>query len=139
MFRFLFFICLFLLVIAFSNTKRPKIFSLFLSTCFFGFQCLVCYLRKSKKILLCLLFSFALCFKNRKPKNICRSSLVCKVCCRVQLISVDPFGLGYHFIIQATQVKSNNDDLRQLEAWREAGMNPICFHFCTYTHLCEHA
>jgi hypothetical protein len=42
-------------------------------------------------------------------------------------------------IIQATQVKWNNDDIWQFEMWWEAGMNSICFHFCTYTHLYGHA
>jgi hypothetical protein len=81
-FSFFFFVAL-VLISTFQNTKRPKIFPLFLFVYFFSSLALVCFvsyfwfvIRKSKKILLCLLFSFCSCFKIQKPKNICCSSSV---------------------------------------------------------------
>jgi hypothetical protein len=59
----------------------------------------VWYLKKSKKILLCLLFPFALVFKNSKnPKIFVVLFQFYKVCCRVQS-PVTPLELGIHFIL----------------------------------------
>jgi hypothetical protein len=74
MFRFLFFIVL-VLIPAFQNTKRPKIFPLFLFVCLFSFLALVYFtsifgliFEKSKNILLCLLFPSVLVLKFENPK-----------------------------------------------------------------------
>ena len=97
-----------------KNTKRPKIFLLFLFGLLLLFA-LVCFslfalfelFEKPKKILLCLFFPFGSCLKIKNTKNICRSSLVF-----VSLLqgSAVLSGCWFHIIIQATQVKSNNED-----------------------------
>jgi hypothetical protein len=93
------------LISSFQNTKRPKIFPLFLLVRF-----LVCYLwfallaifglvfEKSKNILLCSLFPFALVLKIENPKTFVVPLRFCKVCCRVQSL-VTPLELGIHFIL----------------------------------------
>jgi hypothetical protein len=62
----------------FQNIKRPKIFPLFLFVCLFSLLpsvCFTCYL-KTPKIFCFVCYFLRSCFKNRKPKNICCSSLV---------------------------------------------------------------
>jgi hypothetical protein len=66
---------------------------------------------KSKNILLCLLFPFVLVSKIENPKNICYSSSVLK---SLLQSSVSRYSIGTWYslhIIQATQVKSTNDDI----------------------------
>ena len=78
------FIFLFLLCFFPKTQKDQKYFCCFSSPfAYFGFLLLfrfVCYrwfaIRKSKKILLCLLVSFCSCFQFENTKNICCSSLV---------------------------------------------------------------
>jgi hypothetical protein len=79
---FAFFIVL-ILISSFQNTKRPKIFLLFLFLCLFSFLRLVCFtcyfwfgIWKIQKYFTLFAISFRSCFKNRKPKNICCSSSV---------------------------------------------------------------
>ena len=116
------FIFLFLLNFLPKTQKDQKYFCCFSSPfVYFGFLllfCFICYrwfaIRKSKKILLCLLVSFCSCFQFENSKNICCSSLVCKVHYGVQRFPVAGAWFSFH-IIQATQVKGNNDDLQQLD------------------------
>jgi hypothetical protein len=55
--------------------------------------------------------SFSSCFKNQKPKNICCSSSVLLSLLQ-SLVSRDSVGAWYSlYIIQAAQVKGNNDDI----------------------------
>jgi hypothetical protein len=94
---------------AFQNTKRPKIFPLFLSICFFSFLPLVsftCYFRfgisKIQKYFALFAVSFHSCFKNQKPKNICCSS---SVLLSLLQSSVSRYSIGAWYslyIIQAT-------------------------------------
>jgi hypothetical protein len=60
----------------FQNTKRPKIFPLFLFVWFFSFLplvCFTCYFRfaiwKIQKYFALFAISFCFCFKNRKPQK----------------------------------------------------------------------
>jgi cation transporter-like permease len=71
------------LISAFQNTKRPKIFPLFLFICLFSFLVSVCFtfylwfgIQKFQKDFALVAISFCACFKIQKPKNICCSSLV---------------------------------------------------------------
>jgi hypothetical protein len=89
----------------FQNTKRPKIFPLFLSIWFFSFLPLVCFtcyfgllLEKPKNILLCLLFPSAFASKIENTKIFVVLLWFCKVCCRVQFL-VTPLELGIHSIL----------------------------------------
>jgi hypothetical protein len=98
----LLFLFLFLLS---QNTKRTKIFPLFLFVCPFSFLalvCFTCYFRfdiwKSKNILLCLLFPSVLISKIENPKIFIVLLLFCKVCCRVQS-PMTPLELGIRFIL----------------------------------------
>jgi hypothetical protein len=75
--------CFLFLFPLFQNTKRPKIFLLFLFVvslvCYLWFALLAIFsllFEKSKNILLCLLFPSAFVSKIENPKNICCSSLV---------------------------------------------------------------
>jgi hypothetical protein len=72
-----------LLFTLFQNTKRPKIFPVFLFVCLLVFYLWFALLaifgllfEKSKNILLCLLLPSALVSKIENPKNICCSSFV---------------------------------------------------------------
>jgi hypothetical protein len=76
----LLFLFLFLLS---QNTKRQKIFPLFLFVCLFKFLalvCFTCYFRfevwKIQKYFALFAVSLCSCFKSQKPKNICCSSSV---------------------------------------------------------------
>jgi hypothetical protein len=102
-FAFLLFVVL-VLISTFQNTKRPKIFPLFLFVCLFSF--LVWFalfsifglvFKKSKKILLCLLFPSILVSIFENSKIFVVLFRFCKVCCRVQS-PMTPLELGYHFI-----------------------------------------
>ena len=109
-------------VVVSQNTKRPKIFLLFLFV--YLFHCwslvLVCLvfilvaIRKIQKhfaLLLAFFRFFCSCLKFENPKIFVVILLFCKVCCRVQQPSVTPLELGIHFILFKPQVKSNYDDL----------------------------
>jgi hypothetical protein len=79
---FAFFVVL-VLVSTFQNTKRPKIFPLFLFVCLFSFLALFCFtsyfqfdIWKIQKYFALFAVSFRSCFKIRKLKNICCSSSV---------------------------------------------------------------
>jgi hypothetical protein len=54
--------------------------------------------KKSKKILLCLLFPSVFVSKFKNPKIFVVLFRFCKVCCRDQS-PVTPLELGYHFIL----------------------------------------
>jgi hypothetical protein len=89
----------------FQNTKRPKIFPLFLLVHFFSLLPLVALFaifgllfEKSKNILICLLFPSVLVSKIENPKIFVVLLWFCKVCCRVQSL-VTPFEPGIHFIL----------------------------------------
>jgi hypothetical protein len=78
-----FFFIVLVLISAFQNTKRPKIFPLFFFVCLFNLLALVrftCYfwfaVWKIQKYFALFAFSFRSCFKNQKHKYICSSSLV---------------------------------------------------------------
>jgi hypothetical protein len=80
----------FLFSFFFQNTKRPKIFPLFLSIWFFSSLPLVCFtcyfgllLEKPKNILLCLLFPSIFVSKIENTKIFVVLLWFCKVCCRV--------------------------------------------------------
>jgi hypothetical protein len=82
-FAFFLFLCYSCFISAFQNTKRPKIFPLFLFVCFFSFLVLVCFtfyfrfgIRKIQKDFTLFVVSFCPCLKIQKPKNICCSFLV---------------------------------------------------------------
>jgi hypothetical protein len=75
---FIFFVLV--LISAFQNTKRPKIFLLFLFVCLFSSLSLVCFVSyfrfgiwKIQKDFALFAVYFYSCFKIRKPKNICCS------------------------------------------------------------------
>jgi hypothetical protein len=55
-------------------------------------------IRKSKKILLCLLFPSVLVLKFKNPKIFVVLFRFCNVCYRVQS-PMTPLELGYHFIL----------------------------------------
>jgi hypothetical protein len=112
---------LFLLSKTQKDQKYFRCFSLFGSLfLYLWFALLAIFgllLEKSKNILLCLLFLPAFVSKIENSKNICCSSLVL-----LSLLqsSVFRYSIGAWFslyIIQATQVKSNNDDIWQSEMW----------------------
>ena len=124
-----------------KNTKRPKIFLLFLFgllllfalVCFFLFALFELF-EKPKKILLCLFFSLGSCLKIENTKNICRSSLVLWVCYRFYQSWVD---IGFILLFKPHKwraIMRINDNLRR---GKRLVTNSICLHFCTYTHLCE--
>ena len=146
-FLFLSFSFVILVLLLLSKTQKDQkyfcSFSLFASLVFIIIlihSLVSVIIQKPKKILFCLLVSFCSCFKFENPKIFVVLLRFCKVCCRVQQSSVAPLELGYHSILfKPHKWKSNNDDLWQFKLWWEAGMNSICFHFCTYTHPCEHA
>jgi hypothetical protein len=140
MFHF-FFLCCSYFVSTFQNTKRLKIFPLLLFVCFFNFLVLVCFAfyfrfgiwKNPKRFYFVCYFLLVLKFENPK-KNCCSFPVLWSLLqCSVSRDSIRSW-LSIH-IIQATQVKGNNDDYWQFKMWWEAGMNSICFHFCTYTHL----
>ena len=99
------FIFLFLLCFFPKTQKDQKYFCCFSSPfVYFGFLllfCFICYcwfaIRKSKKILLCLLVSFCSCFQFENTKNICCSSLVCKV--HYEFNGLRWLERGFHFIL----------------------------------------
>jgi hypothetical protein len=101
---FFFFVVLF--YFTFQNTKRPKIFLLFLFVCFFRFLVLVFFTfyfwfdisKKSKKIMLCLLFPSALVLKFENPKIFVVLFGFVKLL-QSSLVSMTPLELGYHFIL----------------------------------------
>jgi hypothetical protein len=107
---FLFFVIL-VLISTFQNTKRPRIFPLFLFVCLFSFLVLVCFvsyfqfdIQKIQKDFALFTVSFCSCFKIRKPKNIAVLFLFYKVLqSSVSRVSIGAW-LSLH-IIQATQVK----------------------------------
>ena len=115
-------VCYFLFLFCFfpKTQKDQKHFCCFsLPFVCFGFlhlSCFICYrwfaIRKSKKILLCLLVSFCSCFQFENSKNICCSSLVCKV--HYEFNGLWWLERGFHFILSKLHKwKGNNDDLRQ--------------------------
>jgi hypothetical protein len=78
-FAFFLFVVL-VLISAFQNTKRLKIFLLFLFVCLFRFLVFVCFtfyfrfgIQKIQKDFALFAVSFCSCFKIQKPKNICCS------------------------------------------------------------------
>jgi hypothetical protein len=72
---------------------------------------------KSKNILLCSLFPFALVSKIENPKIFVILLWFCKVCCRVQSL-ITPLELGIHFILfKPHKWKGNNDDIWQSKMW----------------------
>jgi hypothetical protein len=81
-FAFFFFVVL-VFISAFQNTKRPKIFPLFLFVFLFSFLVLFCFtfylcfgIQKIQKDFALFAVSICSCFKIQKPKNICCSSPV---------------------------------------------------------------
>jgi hypothetical protein len=105
-FTFFPFFVVLVLISTFQNTKRPKIFPLFLFVCLFSSLALVCFgfyfwfdISKVQKDFALFAVSFCSCFKIKKnPKIFVVLFLFCKVCCRVQS-PVTPLELGYHFIL----------------------------------------
>jgi hypothetical protein len=116
---------LFLFLFLLSKTQKDqKYFRLFLFVYLFSLLalvCFTCYFRfdiwKIQKYFALFVISFCPCFKNRKPKNICCSSLVLWSLLQSS-VSRDSIGAWYSLhIIQATQVKGNNDDIWQPKMW----------------------
>jgi hypothetical protein len=145
MFRFLFFVVLVLISI-FQNTKRPKIFLLFLFVCLFSFLVLVCFtsyfwfdIWKIQKYFALFAVSSVLALKFENPKLFVVLLWFCKVCCRTQS-PVTPLELGIHFILfkphkwKAIMTTYDNSRCGKRLVW-----TLFVFHFCTYTHLCGHA
>jgi FtsH-binding integral membrane protein len=112
------------LISTFQNTKRPKIFPLFLFVCLFSFLSLVCFVLyfrfdvwKIQNILLCLLFSSILVSKIKNPKIFVVLLRFWKVCCRVYS-PMTPLDFGIHFILfKPHKWKGNNDNIWQSEMW----------------------
>jgi hypothetical protein len=106
MFYFLYFLCCSCSYFStFQNTKRPKIFLLFLFVCLFSSLDLVCFvfyfrfgIRKIKKKIAFLLFPYVPVSKFENPKIFVVLFWFCKVCCRVQS-PVTPLEFGFHFIL----------------------------------------
>jgi hypothetical protein len=117
MFRFLFTLLLLAFISAFQNTKDQKYFR-----CFSLFASLVCYLWfallaifsllfENPKIFCFVCYSFCFCFKNQKPQ---KYLLFFFGFVKLLQSSLFRYSIGAWYslyIIQATQVKSNNDDL----------------------------
>ena len=106
-----------------QNTKRPKIFLLFIFIiCLFWFLAfillylllLVCYKKIQKDFALFACFPFVLVSNSKTPKIFAVLLWFCKVHFGIQWSSVAGAWFSLH-IIQATQVKGNNDDLRQFD------------------------
>jgi hypothetical protein len=120
---FAFFIVL-VLISSFQNTKRPKIFPLFLFVCLFSFLVLVCFVLyfrfevwKIQKYFALFAISFVLVLKIKNPKIFVVLLRFCKVCCRVQS-PVTPLDLGIHFILfKPHKWKGSSDDIWQSEMW----------------------
>ena len=100
-------------VLVSQNTKRPKIFLLFLFvTCFLlvsSFSLLGFYFKlhfKNPKTVCFAACFFCSCFKIRKPKNMCCSSSVLQSLLQSATAFRDSIGAWYSFhIIQATSEK----------------------------------
>ena len=90
----------------FQNTKRPKIFPLFLSIWFFSFLplvCFICYFQfatwKIQKYFALFAISFWFCFKNRKPQKYLLFFFgFVKFVAEIQSL-MTPLELGIHFIL----------------------------------------
>jgi hypothetical protein len=103
-FVFFLFLCCSCFIPAFQNTKRPKIFLLFLFVCFFSFLVLVCFtfyfcfdISKNPKRF-CFVCYFLLVLKFENPKIFVFFSGFVKFA--AEFISpVTPLELGYHFIL----------------------------------------
>jgi hypothetical protein len=99
---FLYFSCSYFF---FPNTKRPKIFPLFLFVCLFSFLALICFtcyfqfdIWKVQKYFALFAIPLCSCFKIENPKIFVVLLWFCKVCCRVRT-PVTPLELGIHFIL----------------------------------------
>ena len=129
-----------------KNTKRPKIFLLFLFVCFFFFLpwfvfpfCFVWTIRKTQKdfALLCFFFLLVLVFKNRKHEKYL--SFFFGFCEFVAGFGSSQWIIGFILLFKPHKwraIMRINDNLRR---GKRLVTNSICFHFCTYTHHCGHA
>jgi hypothetical protein len=103
MIRFLALLCFYFHFLKHKKTKNISVVSLCLPFWFSSFGLLyflfsVWYSKKSKNILLCLLFRSVLVAKFKNPKIFVVLLRFCKVFCRVQS-SVTPLELGIYFIL----------------------------------------
>jgi hypothetical protein len=124
-----------------KTQKIPKIFSLFLYAFILVIRVVVLFclfyfrvdIQKTQKYFpfYLLLPCFVLKFEN--TKNICCSSWFCIVLFRFNSRLWLHLELGFHFIsfksCERRAIMTIFDNLM----WWEAGMNRICFHFCTHT------
>ena len=117
-----------------SLIRVVVLFLLFISSCSFTlpFWFSNC-LSKTQKYFPFSFVSSLLCFKIENTKNICCSSWFCLVLFRFNSRLWLHLELGFHFIsfklCKWKAIMTIFDNLM----WWEAGMNHLCFHFCTYT------